>query len=113
MFQGALDGAQGGAGDLAIARGGIEFAVPQQHLDHPDVDLLFQKVRGEAVPERVQGDAFVDPGRLPGAIKGTTELAGGERIDRVLAWKQPAARQHHAPLAGRQPPGPQQVQERL
>ena len=61
MLQRALDGAQGGAGDLAVARGGIEFLVAQEHLDHADVDLLLQQMGGEAVPERVQRDPLVDP----------------------------------------------------
>ncbi len=76
----------------AVARGGIEFAVARQDLDHPDVDLLLEQVGGEAMPERVQRDALVDAGRLPGAIKGATELARGERIDRVLTGKQPTLR---------------------
>ncbi len=50
LLQRALDGAQGGAGDTGVARGGIEFAVAQEHLDHPDVDLLLEQMGSEAVP---------------------------------------------------------------
>src|ERR1700760_1470991 len=39
--------------DLGVERGRIEFAVPEQHLDDADVDVLFEQVRGEAVPQRV------------------------------------------------------------
>ena len=48
MLQRALDRAQGGAGDLGVACRGVELLVPEQHLDHPDVDLLLQEMGGEA-----------------------------------------------------------------
>ena len=54
MLQRALDRTQGGAGDLAIARGRVELLVPEQDLDHPDVDLLLQEMGGEAGPQAVQ-----------------------------------------------------------
>ena len=92
LLQRALDRPQGGAGDLAVARGGIEFLVAQEHLDHADVDLLLQQVGREAVPERVQRDRLIDAGRHLGAIKGASQLARGQRIDRVLAREQPALR---------------------
>jgi hypothetical protein len=50
--------------------------VPEQHLDHADVDLLFEQVGGEAVPERVERDALVDPRWLCREVAGTVELAG-------------------------------------
>jgi hypothetical protein len=31
----------------------------EQHLDHPDIDVLLEQVGGEAVPQGVQGDALV------------------------------------------------------
>jgi hypothetical protein len=31
-------------------RGSVQSLVPQQDLDHADVNLLFQQVGGEAVP---------------------------------------------------------------
>ena len=34
-----------------------------QALDHANIDLLLEQMGGEAVPERMQGDALVDPGR--------------------------------------------------
>jgi hypothetical protein len=36
-------------GDLRVERGGLQLLVPQQHLDHADIDLLFEQVRGKAV----------------------------------------------------------------
>lgn len=35
---------------LGIPGGVFQFPVVKQHLDHPDIYLLFQQVRGEAVP---------------------------------------------------------------
>ena len=35
--------------DARIERGRIKLAVPQQDLDHTDVDILFQEMGGEAV----------------------------------------------------------------
>ena len=39
--------------------------MPQQVLDHPDVDALFQQVGGEAVPQGVHGHRLVEPGSRP------------------------------------------------
>ena len=75
MLQRALDGLEGGAGDLDVAGGRIELLVAQEHLDHADIDLLLQQVGGEAVPQAVRRDPLVDPGRLPGAIEGTARRA--------------------------------------
>jgi hypothetical protein len=39
--------------------------VAQQHLDHSNVDLVLEKVGGEAVPQRMQGHGLVEAGRCP------------------------------------------------
>ncbi len=44
-------------------------------------------------------------------MEGPAELAGGERIDRLLAGEQPAAGQHHPALAPGPPPGAQQIEQ--
>ena len=54
MLQRAHDLADGLGGDPCIKRGGVELGVTEQHLDHSDIDLLFQQVGGEAVPQGVQ-----------------------------------------------------------
>ena len=41
-------------GHLGVERRGVELGVPEQNLDHPNVDILFQKMRGEAVAQRMQ-----------------------------------------------------------
>jgi hypothetical protein len=64
LLEWAPDLADGPGGDLGIERYDLELLVPEQDLDHANVDLLLEQLGGEAVPERVQRDALVDPGRL-------------------------------------------------
>ena len=89
----------------------LSLAWPKQHLDHPDVDLLLQQVGGKAVAERVERNPLVDPGRILGAVEDPAQLAGGQRVDRVLARKQPAPRQHHTLVMAEPPPIAQQRQQ--
>ena len=37
-------------GHLGIQCRGLQFLVPEQHLDNPNIHLLFQQMRGKAVP---------------------------------------------------------------
>ena len=41
-------------GDARIERRAIELSVPEQHLDHSDIDVPFEQVSGKAVPQGVQ-----------------------------------------------------------
>src|SRR5712692_8108804 len=107
MFERAGDLAERLEGDARIKRGGIELLVPEEHLDHADVSLLLQQMRGEAVPQRVQRDGLVDLGHLRGGMAGPVELPRRERVDRVLPGKQPALR------APRLPPRAQQFEQVL
>src|SRR5271170_117860 len=45
----ALDVANRVDGDAGIERRRLEFGVSEQHLDHPNVDVLLEQMRGEAV----------------------------------------------------------------
>ncbi len=58
------------------------------------------------MPERVQGDALVDPRRHGRSVAGAVELAGGQRLHRVAAREQPPLR----PLC--LPVGTQQLEQR-
>src|SRR5712692_3571505 len=92
-------------GDAGIERRGIEPGVAEQHLDHSDIDVLFQKMGGKAVPECVRRYPLVDPGHVGSRMTGAIELARGERIDGVLPGKQP-------PLwPARLAPSPQQLEQ--
>jgi hypothetical protein len=48
----------------------------EQHLDHTDIRVLFQQVRGEAVPQCMRRHPLLDPGSLGGGVNGAAELSG-------------------------------------
>ena len=72
-------------GDVGVERRGVELGVPEQDLDHADVDVLLEQMGGEAVPQRVQRHALVDPGHLRGGMAGAVELARRDRLHRIAA----------------------------
>src|SRR5258708_21868967 len=92
-------------GDAGIERRGIELGVAEQHLDHSDIDVLFQKMGGKAVPECVRRYPLVDPGHVGSRMAGAMELARGERTDGVLTGKQPPS------WPTRLAPSPQQLEQ--
>ena len=47
-------------GEMEIDHGGVQIAMAQILLDTPDVDARFQEMRGIAVPEGMNGDAFCE-----------------------------------------------------
>ena len=65
--------------------------VPEQDLDHADIHLLLQQMGGKAVAQGVHRHPLVDLGRSRRGMYRTVELAGAQRVDRVLSRKQPAA----------------------
>src|SRR3954466_8923655 len=79
----AHDHADGVGGDTRIERRGLELGVPEQDLDHADVDVLLQQVSREAVAQRVRRDPLGDLGPLSGGMDGPVERTRGERVDRV------------------------------
>ena len=60
----------------------------KQHLNHPDIGVLFEQVGGEAMPQGVQRDALVDLRHLSGSVTGAIELARGHRLGWIAAGKQ-------------------------
>src|SRR5271154_6627407 len=88
-----------------VERGGVELGVPEQNLDHANVDVLFEQMRGEAVPQSMRRDTLGDPRRLRRGADGAMELPGAHRIDGVLTRKQPS------PRARRPPPIAQQLEQ--
>src|SRR5450631_2596473 len=98
----AHDLPDGIGGDARIERRGVELGVPQQDLDHPNVDILLQQVGGKAVAERMRRHALADLGHMGRRMAGARELARRHRADRVLSGKQPTLR------VGRLVPGAQQ-----
>jgi hypothetical protein len=49
----AGDGPDRRIGDSGVKRRGVELGMTQECLDHANIDTLFEKVGGEAVPPRV------------------------------------------------------------
>jgi hypothetical protein len=68
-------------GEAGVERRGIELGVAEQHLDHYDIDVLFQKMGGKVVPECVRRYPLVDPGHVGSRMAGAIELARGKRTD--------------------------------
>ena len=75
----------------------LSFAWSKQNLDDPDVDILLQKMGRKAVPQRVQRNALVDLRHMGRHVADAVQLARGQRVDRVLARKQPGLRPADAP----------------
>src|SRR5258708_14035415 len=46
---------------LGVARRGVELGMSEQDLDHTNVDVLLEQVRGEAVPQRVRRHPIGQP----------------------------------------------------
>jgi hypothetical protein len=63
--------------------------VPEQHLDHADIDLLLEQVGGERVAKAVHRDGLVD--RAAGCGVHGRFSCRVEWVYRVQARKQPAA----------------------
>ena len=56
------------------AREIVQLLVSEHDLDHPDVHLLLQQVRGKAVAQRVHRDALVDFCDLSREVDSPVEL---------------------------------------
>src|SRR5882724_12461977 len=77
----------------------------EQDLDHPDIDVLFQKMGGKAVPQGVERHALADLGSICCGVAGPIELARRHRLHAIAPWKQPALRSRGLP------PGTQQFEQ--
>src|SRR6516225_12094463 len=62
-------------GDAGVERRRVEFLMSQQNLDDPNIRLLLQEMRGEAVPQRVNTDALGNAGTLRCHANEAVELA--------------------------------------
>src|ERR1700681_4972893 len=105
MLQRAHDFPNRLGGDACIERRGIEPGVPEQDLDHSDIDVLLEQVGGEAVPQGVERYALVDLRPVGCGMTGAIELTRRHRLNAVAPWKQPALR------SCRPPPGAQQFEQ--
>ena len=54
---------------VAVACGGLQLAMSEQHLDHADIDLVLQQVGGKAVTQGVHGDPLVQFGQAAAGVR--------------------------------------------
>src|SRR5258708_36520083 len=78
-------------GDLRVTRSRGQIDVPEQDLNDADIGPALQKMRGEAVPQRVSRDGLTDPRPLPCHPTGELQSPGAHVLARLLARKQPQA----------------------
>src|SRR5258708_36067868 len=90
-FEWALDFPDGVDCHPCVAGGGCNVTMAEQILDHVNVDALFQEMGGEAMPQRVHGDRFIEPRGLNGAMADALQLARRNPPSWV-SWEQPVLR---------------------
>src|SRR5580704_694509 len=88
-LQRAHDRADGIGGDARIERRRLQFRMPEQNLDHPNVDVLLQKVGCKTMSKRVRRHAFGDLCHVCRRMAGAVELACRYWLQRILAREQP------------------------
>src|ERR1700722_613857 len=96
MIERAHDRADRVGGDASVERGRIELGVTQENLDHADVDVLLEQMRGEAVPQSMWCYPLVDLRHLRGRVNGAVDLARPEMVGLVLPGEQPKPRSRDA-----------------
>ena len=69
----------------------------EQDLDDADIDVVFEQMGGEAVPQSMRRHALGDAGLSRRVAHDAGQLTGGHRVDRVHPGKQPG-------LGPRRPP---------
>src|ERR1700674_5904657 len=111
----ALDAGDHPGGNTGVARRRVQLVVTQKRLDFTNIGTVLEQVGREAVAQRVQRHALLDPGRVGRLMEQAVELAGRHRLAELGAGKQPAFLQWHSGIVtrwARLPPLPQQI-ERL
>src|SRR5450830_574110 len=85
----AFDAGDHAGGNARVTRRGVQFVVTQQRLDDADIGAALEQMGREAVAERVQRHALLDPGRVGRLMEQAAQLAGGHRLAGLAARKQP------------------------
>src|SRR5215472_13202772 len=98
-------------GDAGVERRRVELLVSEQSLDDPDIGLLLQEMRGKAVPQCVNADAF-DDARTPRCQANNAVKLAPTRVSPAIAGKQPGLVGRHPSLLARgAPPFAQQLEK--
>src|SRR5260221_1968248 len=97
--------------DTGIKRRRVELGMSQKDLNNPDVDVLLQKMRGEAVTQGMGCHALPDAGRFRRLMDGSIELAGRDWLDRAATREQPAMGEHDTSPLALAPPETKQLHE--
>jgi hypothetical protein len=84
-------------GHLGVARRGVELGMPEQDLNHANVDVLLQQMRGEAVAQRVRSHPSGQRSQFGSHMADAIELARGHWVDAVAAREHPYRRARDAP----------------
>src|SRR5215831_16420246 len=66
-------------GDARVKRRGVQLGMTQKSLNHANIDILLEEVRGKAVPQRVRRHVLRDPRGLGGGADNAAELPGRQR----------------------------------
>ena len=74
-FQRAHDRADGVGGDARIERRRFQFRMPEQNLNHANIDVLLQQMGGKTMPQRMRRHALGNPGHVSGGMTGPIDLA--------------------------------------
>ena len=84
-LQRAHDRADGLGGDARIKRGCLQLRMPEQNLNHTNVDVLLQKVGCKTMSQRVWRHPLGDLGHVGRCMAGAVKLARRYRLQRVLS----------------------------
>ena len=67
--------------NAGIERGRVQLRMSKQHLDYPDINILFQEMRRKAMAQRVGRHSLPDAGPI-GLLHGQRDGVVGSRSDR-------------------------------
>src|SRR5215472_6529342 len=89
--------------DACVERRGVELLVSEENLDDADIGLLLQKMRGKAVPQRMNADALGNAGTPCCQANDPMHLAR-THVPPAVAGKQPGLIGRHPSLLARNAP---------
>ena len=87
--------------DLRVARRRRQIVVAEQDLDDPDVGSVLQKMRREAVAQRVQRDALRQSSRLDRRPAGGVQHGRIDRMSVIAAREQKRLRPGEPPVSAK------------